>query len=113
MSDEDEALPVDREEDVLFLLLQEAPEQGLYRSELRDLVEEVDPAFDISLPADMDDYGEFMESLEFLEALGAIDNLRERHRITLTEKGAGIAGKIRRGATDDQLEAVRTVVDDA
>jgi hypothetical protein len=78
---------------------------GLYRSELEEVLERVVPeAFGNATL--FDGYAEYMEGLERLYDHEWVPTLRQRKRIALTEAGQEAAAQLRERATDAQQAAI-------
>ena len=119
-----EFVEVDRPDDLYLIFLEEAmtkpgvtteawklTSNGLYRSELKDRLEQID---DEPFPFDepFEDYGEFMDTLRRFDAIGFIGRIKDRSRIALTDEGIEAAQSLRDVLSEEQTAAIEVVLDD-
>lgn len=113
---------VDQEGDLIMILLYRHQEHtfngkpdwkhaknGMYRGNLYDVVKNIDDS-EFPFNNELDDYGNFMDTLEFFDQLDMFGRYRKGDKISLTEKGMTVGEKLEDNLTEDQNKAIKEAV---
>ena len=113
---------IDREDDLILILLYRHQQHtfngkpdwkhaknGMYRGNLYDVVKNIDDS-KFPFDNDLDDYSNFMDTLEKFDIQDMFGRYRKGDKISLTEKGMKVGEKLEDAITEEQNQAIKEAV---